>query len=251
VPFAELLRQRLGLVRFPIRVDNDANLGALAELWEGAGRRLMDFIFLYGEIGTGVGAGIVAGGKLFRGLSGFSGEIGHMRLSRRGRRCRCGSTGCLEVLAGWDEVMRLAGMGGYESGQGRADSARRELIARARAGEGRTMRALAEVSRWLSMALTSVVNMLSPQAIVLGGYFADLGEWLVPRMERELQENALGSEWSKCRVLLSELGGEAVVRGAAALSLHQVLADPTIVRCPPGPRRKAAAREFLTHTLSN
>ncbi len=233
LPFAELLCQQLGAVGFPIRVDNDANLGALAELWEGAGRRLMDFVYLHGEIGTGVGAGIVAGGKLFRGLSGFSGEIGHMRLSRRGPRCRCGSTGCLEMLTGWDELTRLAGMDGCEPGPGRADAVRSELIARARAGERRTMHALAEVSRWLSMALTSVVNMLSPQAIVLGGHFADLGEWLVPRMERELQHNVLGAQWSKCRVLLSELGNKAVVRGAAALALQQVLADPTIVRCLP------------------
>jgi predicted NBD/HSP70 family sugar kinase len=228
VAFAELLSQRLGPVGFPIRADNDANLGALAELWEGVGRHLVDFIYLYGEIGTGVGAGIVAGGKLFRGLSGFAGEIGHVRLSRRGPRCRCGSTGCLETLAGWDELMRLAGMSGYESGMGRADAARQELMARARAGDVRTTRALAEVSRWLSMALTSAVNLLSPQAVVLGGHFAGLGEWLVPRLERELQQNVLGSKWSRCRVLLSELGSETVVRGAAIHSLHLVLADPTV-----------------------
>jgi predicted NBD/HSP70 family sugar kinase len=228
VPFAEMLTQRLGPLGFPIRADNDANLGALAELWDGVGRHLVDFIYLYGEIGTGVGAGIVAGRKLFRGLSGFAGEIGHVRLSRRGPRCRCGSTGCLETLAGWDELIRLAGMSGHVPGKGRADAARKELIARARAGDPKTIRALAEVSRWLSMALTSAVNLLSPQAVVLGGHFAGLGEWLVPRLEHEMRANVLGSKWSRCRVLISALGSETVVRGAAISSLHLVLADPTV-----------------------
>ena len=78
------------------------------------------------------------------------------------------------------------------------------------------------------MALTSAVNLLSPQAVVLGGHFAGLGEWLVPRIERELQVNVLGSKWARCRVLLSELGSETVVRGAAIYALHLVLADPTV-----------------------
>jgi predicted NBD/HSP70 family sugar kinase len=232
VPIADLLGARLGPVAFPIRADNDANLGALAELWEGVGRSLQDFIFVYGEIGTGIGSGIVAGGNLFRGLSGFSGEIGHLRLSRRGPRCHCGGTGCLEVLAGWDELMRLAGMGGFDSAPGQADAARREILSRARAGDNRTMRALSEVSRWLSAGLTSVANLLSPQAIILGGHLAELGDWLVPRIERDLIQYVLASKWSRCRVLVSELGTWGVVRGAAPLAHHEVLADPTVVRCP-------------------
>lgn len=231
VPVADLLRERLGPVGFPIRADNDANLGALTELWEGVGRRLRDFVFVYAEIGTGVGAGIVAGGELFRGLSGFGGELGHMRLARRGPRCGCGNTGCLEALAGWDALVRLAGVGSHEPGGGRADVARQTLIARARAGDGRTMRALSEVARWLSMSLASVVNLLSPQAIVLGGYYAEFAEWLVPRIERELS-HVLAARWSSCPVLVSDLGGAAPVRGAAALSLREVLADPTIVHPP-------------------
>jgi predicted NBD/HSP70 family sugar kinase len=78
------------------------------------------------------------------------------------------------------------------------------------------------------MALTSAVNVLSPQAVILGGHFADLGEWLVPRLERELQTNVLGAKWARCQVLVSGLGSETIVRGAAIYSLHLVLADPTL-----------------------
>ncbi len=245
VPVADLLRERLGSVGFPIRADNDANLGALRELWEGVGRQLRDFVYLYGEIGTGVGAGIVVGAELFRGRNGFGGELGHMRLTRRGRLCSCGSRGCLEVLAGWDGLRRLAGLGPYEPGEGRDDDARQTIIERARRGESRTMQALSEIARWLSMSLASAVNLLNPQAVVLGGYYAEFADWLVPRIKRELAQHVLGAEWSTCPVLVSDLGGEAAVRGAAALSLHEVLADPAVVgRRPLGtPARRRSGRE--------
>jgi predicted NBD/HSP70 family sugar kinase len=227
VPVAELLRDHLPHETFPIRVDNDANLGALAELREGVGRRHRDFVYVYGEAGTGVGAGIVAGGELFRGPSGFGGELGHMPLARRGPTCRCGNRGCLEVLAGLVALLRLAGLDDYDHRDGLAQ---RELVARADRGDSRTLRALSEVGRALAMGLTSVANVLSPEALVLGGYFALVADWLVPRIERELADHVLGARWSECRVLVSELGEEAAVRGAAALALHEVLANPTAVR---------------------
>ena len=229
VPVADLLREHLHSVGFPIHVDNDANLGALAELREGVGRQLRDFVYVFGESGTGVGAGIIAGGELFRGPSGFSGEIGHMPLARRGPLCSCGNRGCLEVLAGRDALFALAGLDTNGYVNGRDDDAQNELLARARAGEPKTMRALGEVARALATGMTSIANVLSPEAIVLGGYYATLAEWLVPRIERELAARVLGARWSSCCVLVSELGERAAVRGAAALSLHEVLADPTIV----------------------
>jgi predicted NBD/HSP70 family sugar kinase len=230
VPVADELRGHLHSVDFPIHVDNDANLGALAELREGVGRHLRDFVYVFGENGAGVGAGIIAGGELFRGPSGFGGEIGHMPLARRGPLCSCGNRGCLEVLAGRDALLRLAGLGGYGHGDGRDGAAQDELLVRARAGHAPTMRALNEVARALAAGMTSLANVLSPEAIVLGGYFATLAEWLVPRIERELADHVLGARWSSCQVLVSALGERAAVRGAAALALHEVLADPTIVR---------------------
>ena len=229
VRVADLLREHLHAVDFPIHVDNDANLGALAELREGVGRQLRDFVYVFGENGTGVGAGIIAAGELLRGPSGFGGEIGHMPLARRGPMCSCGNRGCLEVLAGRDALFRLAGLDGYGHGDGSEEAAHAELLARARTHDPRTMRALGEISRALATGMTSIANLLSPEAIVLGGYFATLAEWLVPRIERELADHVLGSRWSSCRVLVSTIGERAAVRGAAALALHEVLANPTLV----------------------
>jgi predicted NBD/HSP70 family sugar kinase len=93
------------------------------------------------------------------------------------------------------------------------------------------VRALAEVGRALATGLTSLANVLSPEAIVLGGYFATFAEWLVPRIERELHDHVLGARWSRCAMLVSELGDQAALRGAAALALHEVLADPASVHC--------------------
>ena len=92
---------------FPLAADNEANLAALAELWEGTARGLSDVLYLSGEIG--VGAGIIVGGELFRGSQGFGGEFGHMTIDPAGRPCACGSRGCLETLAGLEALLEAAG----------------------------------------------------------------------------------------------------------------------------------------------
>jgi predicted NBD/HSP70 family sugar kinase len=101
-----------------------------------------------------------------------------------------------------------------------------ELIRRARSRDDAALGALGDAGRWLGVALGSAVNLLSPQAIVLGGFFAPLTEWLRPGIEDELRFRVLGSRWSVPRVVPSTLGPEAAVRGAAALSLDRVFADP-------------------------
>ena len=107
-PIAPLLEERLGARTLPVSVGNDADLGALAELWEGVGRQQRDFAFVWGAIG--VGAGIVIGGELLRGSSGFAGELGHVTVDRDGPRCACGNAGCLELYVGQDALLRRAGM---------------------------------------------------------------------------------------------------------------------------------------------
>jgi predicted NBD/HSP70 family sugar kinase len=225
-PIARLLEERLGPRAVPASVGNDADLGALAELWEGVGRQLQDFVFVCGAIG--VGAGIVVGGELLRGSSGFAGELGHVTVDRDGPRCACGNAGCLELYAGQDALLRRAGMSlPPDDGVVRWPAL---LAERARGGDTRVLEALAEVGGWLSIGLGSLVNLFNPSAIVLGGYFAPLAEWLVEGVEREVGVHVLGARWSGCRVLASRLGEDAPVRGAAARVLHEVIADPASER---------------------
>jgi predicted NBD/HSP70 family sugar kinase len=212
----------------PLTVENEANLGALAELSEGAGRGLADFVYLSAEVG--IGAGIVQGGELFRGAHGFGGEIGHLTVDRDGPPCPCGSRGCLERLAGQDALLQLAGWDPRVRGPGpRPEWPAAMLAESARAGDRQTLDALSQVGHTLGIAAAAVVNLLDPQALLLGGYFAPLTAWLRGPIEAELHRRLLSGDGSGCRVLEARLRGEAAVRGAAALARRRVLADPLAV----------------------
>jgi predicted NBD/HSP70 family sugar kinase len=213
------LAVRLGKPAFPLRADNEANLGALAELWQGAGRELGDFLYISGELG--VGAGIVVGGQLFRGAHGFGGELGHVTVDPGGELCACGNRGCIETHAALGALLRAAGL---DAGAGVA-----ELAARAEAGDERTLDALADAGHWLGLGVASAANLLNPAGVVVGGYFAPLARWLTPGVQEELDARVLSSEYDAPRVYTSALGGDAAVRGAAALALRRVFEDPAVV----------------------
>jgi predicted NBD/HSP70 family sugar kinase len=225
VPVVDELHERLAGPPFPVAADNEANLAALAELWEGTARGLRDVLYVSGEIG--VGAGIIVGGELFRGAQGFGGEFGHMTLDPGGRPCACGSRGCLETLVGLEALLESAGLDDHEASTTTGSGAPvAELAARARMGDERALAALSEAGRWLGIGIASAANLLNFQAVVLGGFFAQLAAWLASPIARELGIHVLASDWGIPRLLPSTLGPEAAVRGAAALSLRRVLADP-------------------------
>jgi predicted NBD/HSP70 family sugar kinase len=219
------LHERLAGPGFPVDADNEANLAALAELWEGSARGLRDVLYVSGEIG--VGAGIIINGELFRGAQGFGGEFGHMTMDPGGRPCACGSRGCLETLAGLEALLAAAGLdkASTTAGSGEPVAA---LASRARAGDEKALTALREAGRWLGIAIASAANLLNFQAVVLGGFFAQLTTWLASPIARELEMHVLASHWAVPRLLPSILGPEAAVRGAAALSLRRLLADPSL-----------------------
>jgi predicted NBD/HSP70 family sugar kinase len=219
VSVPDQIADRLGDPPFPVQAENEANLGALAELWEGAGREFADFIYVSGELG--VGAGIIVGGEPFRGAHGFGGELGHTTVDPDGDMCACGNRGCLETRVALGAMLRAAGL----------DPAARvtDLAARARDGDEQTQRALADAGRWLGIGVASAANLLNPRGVVVGGYFATLAEWLLPGLREELDARVLAAEWDPPRVVISALGAEAAVRGASALALRRVFADPGLV----------------------
>ena len=224
------LRERISgppAPEFPLAADNEANLAALAELWEGTARGFSDVLYVSGEIG--VGGGLIIGGELFRGAQGFGGEFGHMTVEPGGKPCACGSRGCLETVAGLEALLELAGMDASgattTTGSGEPVST---LAGRARAGDEHALAALSEAGRWLGIAIASAANLLNFQAVVLGGFFGQLSTWLAAPIARELELHILASEWAVPRLLPSTLGPEAAVRGAAALSLRRVFADPAV-----------------------
>ncbi|MEU3691419.1 ROK family transcriptional regulator [Streptomyces narbonensis] len=194
--------------------DNEANMAALAELWFGALGDLRTFLYLTGEIG--VGGAIVVRGELLRGAHGFAGEIGHLVVDAEGPRCRCGSRGCLEQYAGQAALLRAA-----------AASDVAELVRRAEAEDPRALGALAEAGRMLGRALSGAVNLLDPEAVVLGGIYPLLMPWLAPAVAEELSARVVSGLWppEAARLRAASPTSDAA-RGAAALVLHDVLTDP-------------------------
>jgi predicted NBD/HSP70 family sugar kinase len=219
VSVPELLAERLGRPPFPIEAENEANLGGLAELWEGAGREFTDFVYISGELG--IGAGLIIGGELFRGAHGFGGELGHTTVEPEGARCACGNRGCLETRVALGALLRAAGL---EPGARVGD-----LAARAEEGDQRVLEALADAGHWLGVGVASASNLINPGGVVVGGYFATLAPWLMPGLQEELEERVLAAEWDAPRVVTSALGAEAAVRGASAQALRRVFADPGLV----------------------
>ena len=217
---ADELRRRLpGL---PVRVENESNLAALAEHWQGSARGLKSFICVFGEIG--VGGGIYVDGELYRGSHGFGGELGHVTVEPEGAPCACGSRGCLETVVGQEAIARRCGVAIV--GNGRMQSVTDELVRRAEAGDAAVLGTLDGVGSTLGIALASAVNLFDLDAVVLGGCFGPLSPWLVESVRRSLRDRVLSAEWSACEVRASALGELAAVRGAAALILRDVLAAP-------------------------
>ncbi|MCX4657931.1 ROK family transcriptional regulator [Streptomyces uncialis] len=197
-----------------LTVDNEANFGALAELWLGTDTPA-DFIHVSAEIG--IGAAIVVDGHLLRGTRGFAGELGHVPVHPDGPACPCGGRGCLEQYAGEEAVLRAVGIAS-------GPDAVAALTRRAASGELRTRAALRDAGTALGIALTGAVHLLDPQAIVLGGALSELAPWLVPALEAELGRRITGGERV---VTVSALGSRGPVLGAAHSVVRAVLDDPT------------------------
>ena len=194
----------------PVDVDNEANLAALGELWFGGGEP--DFLYVSGEIG--IGAGLVVGGALFRGVHGNAGELGHVVVEPTGPPCRCGGHGCLEWYAGQDALLRQV-PGGLT-----------DLVGRLRRGEQRALGACASAGRALGIALTSAANLLDLDRIVLGGVYVPLFPWLCPAVETTLAARLGRLRRSVPVVAASRLDREAAVLGAAGQVVQRVIADP-------------------------
>ncbi|MEU2724777.1 ROK family transcriptional regulator [Streptomyces smyrnaeus] len=209
--------------RLPLIVDNEANLGALAELWLDSGRVPRDFVHVSAEVG--IGAAIVLGGELLRGNRGFAGEIGHVPVHPDGPLCACGGKGCLEQYAGEPALLRAAGV----SVDRPRDAALAALRESAASGDERALRALAEAGSALGLALAGTINLLDPSALVLGGVLARFAPWLLPSLERELVART-AAPGAPPDLVVSGLGADGPLLGAAHTAVRVVLDDPLSYR---------------------
>src|SRR5919204_1904550 len=209
VDFRERMRERHGL---PVALDNDANAAAIAEWRAGAARGSDDVLML--TLGTGVGGGLILGGKPYRGATGAGAELGHVVVEYDGPPCPCGGRGHLESFASGtaaDAVARrLYGPG----------SDARELVRRGTQGEADAIDALAGIGRRLGAAIGSFVNTFEPELIVIGGGFGVAGELLFAPARAVAAREALPELRDRIRIVPAELGVDAGVVGAGMLAFE-------------------------------
>lgn len=213
------------VVQAPVFLGNDANLGALAEHWWGAGRGIDDFAYV--KVDTGVGAGLFMGGRIYGGAAGTSGEIGHTAIDpETGPLCRCGRTGCLEARIGSGALLRSAKAVLGE----RAPDSVADLVQLALGGNRASAALVKETGRYLGIALANLVNLLNPDLVVLDSVLTHAGDLLFDPLRSALHERALSACLDPTRVVSSELGREAVALGGATLVLNTVLNSPPLLK---------------------
>ena len=230
VPVGSELRGRLG-APYRVTIENEGNLAAIAEATPGDPNR-QDILVIFGEVG--VGGGIIAGGRPLRGHQGYAGEFGHMIVEPGGRRCGCGRVGCWETVSGLRALLDAAADPDdpVRDPALSLDDRLAELNRRADLGDTRTIAALDSVGGWVGVGAAMLTNALNPAAIVLSGYFAEIGHHMRPAIEEHLLAGVLAPQAGGTRVEFSTLGFTAAVRGGAAVALETVFDDPTIVTPP-------------------
>ncbi|MGL4306747.1 MAG: ROK family protein [Mycobacteriaceae bacterium] len=202
-----------------VAVSNNANLGALAEQERGAGIGISDLIYLHGEVG--IGGGIISGGKLLGGASGYGGEVGHMTINPAGRQCMCGSRGCLEAEAG-----ELALIAAAKKTDLTGRVAVEFIIDAANRGDAQSRDALHHVGEQLGCGIANLANIFNPAMIVFGGVLRDIYLASAAQVRSRLTENGLLATREQLKLRTSELADDAPLIGAAELAFAKLLNDP-------------------------
>ncbi|HEX8744390.1 MAG TPA: ROK family protein [Thermoleophilaceae bacterium] len=213
VALGEELGARLGV---PVYLDNDANCAALAEAQFVDGAPAQDLVML--TLGTGVGGGVVIGGRIFRGHSGLGGELGHTVIDPDGPDCpgSCPNRGCLEALASGTALEREATARAGKRVKGR------EVVEAARQGDSGALELLEGLGRWLGIGISNFVNVFEPEHFVIGGGLSAAADLFLETARREAASRALPALFERVRVSVAEAGNDAGLIGAGLLAAQEL-----------------------------
>jgi glucokinase len=219
-PLRDAIQER---TRLPVRIDNDANCATLGEWWLGAAKGASNVIGM--TIGTGIGGGIILGGRLYHGSSDVAGEIGHATIDITGRRCKCGNYGCLEAyasgpsiadrareaLGGDDSAMMIRMAGGDPS---RITAA--TVYEAAKKGDDTALDVVRETSRFLGAGIANLLNIFNPEVVVIAGGVTQAGDTLFAPLRREVKKRAFKPAVEACEIVPGILTAAGVVGAVAA-----------------------------------
>jgi glucokinase-like ROK family protein len=236
MPLRDMWQAAFGV---PVIVENEANAAALGEKMLGVARRCDHFVYL--SAGVGLGGGLVIDDKLYGGVGGFAGEIGHMTMVPDGPYCNCGNRGCWETLIGptaiMDRVRQAASVGqtpwllALPEIHGDVKSiGMPHVLAAAEHGEPAVLHVLDEVGRYLGIGIANLINAFNPELVVLGGVLSLAGPYILPRAKQEVNARALAAPRAGTEVRLSAFKFDACVMGSVSLIVREVLNDPAAWR---------------------
>jgi glucokinase-like ROK family protein len=199
-------------LRLPVKVENDANLGALAEFVSGAGQGHSDVVYI--KLSSGVGAGLLFAGRLHQGIGGTAGEIGHTPSQSGTAICRCGSRGCLETVASARAIAEQVGVSRGEP------VSTRKLLELTASGDPAASRLIGEAGREIGVAIAGLCNLVNPNCVIIGGDLSAAGELITEPVLESIRRYAIASAAEQVTVVAGVLGDRAELLGALALVLH-------------------------------
>jgi len=223
---AELLRQ---MVDIPVYVENDANAAAMAEKYWGSGRGYEEMAYI--KLGTGVGAGLIIRNEIYRGVSGNAGEIGHTTIEASGQLCRCGNHGCIESYVGIPGILRDAreGLAHDPEWKGRLNKLNLEMVlSTAREGNQACLQVISKAGRYTGIGIANLINLFNPGLVVIGGELIAAGDMFMNSVLASLRERTIPFDIHREKLVLGELGAEAVAIGAATLVMENAFSETNL-----------------------
>lgn len=207
IPLRDALNRTFGI---PVMVDNEANVGAIGEQKYGIGRGISNMVYV--SVGIGIGTGLILHKELYKGESGFSGEMGHLSIEASGKPCRCGNRGCWELYASEQALLERAAEAGIAGGLD-------ELLAEAENGNARVRELFAEIGRSLGVGIANIVNVFNPNAVLIGNRMSRARAWIEDAVRETVEQRALNFHLRNVRLLYAELGERSAVMGAAETAI--------------------------------
>jgi len=221
VPVKHIMQEKLGK---PVKINNDANVAALGEVWGGAGRGVQNCVCY--TLGTGVGGGIIVNGRLIEGFNGMAGELGHMAVvpDLEAIQCGCGQMGCLETVSSATGIIRMA-----NDAVARGDRTSLSLVDKimakdvfdaAKAGDEVSQRIVSRAAFYLGKSMAAMAVIVNPQRFIIGGGVSKAGEYLFEQIRETFEKFSTDTAKEGVDIVPAELGNNAGVVGAAGLFLY-------------------------------
>ncbi|WP_258881570.1 ROK family protein [Paenibacillus sp. sptzw28] len=208
VPLESMIEERFSV---PVTIDNEANAGAQGEQKYGAGRGIPHQIYV--SVGIGIGTGIILGKELYKGASGFSGELGHLSIEMNGKPCRCGNLGCWELYASENALLEAAAPLGFADLE--------SLLAAAEAGDQRIIALFRQIGECLGAGIANIVNVFNPDVVIIGNRMSRAEAWIGAAVREAVDRRTLSYHRERLRILFAELSEQSAVRGAAYYAISR------------------------------